>query len=83
MFHQTQLMEEDEALNQVSLLLAAVNRFKAIEPHYGSLFLSFLLKAANIYIKIFTNHDFYYENLNHLEFKKLFQNLKLLIRQSY
>ena len=44
---------------------AAVNRFKVIEPHYGLPFLSYLpKKAANIYIKIFTNHDFYYENLN-------------------
>ena len=53
---------------------AAVNRFKVIEPHYGLPFLSYLpKKAANIYIKIFTNHDFYYENL------KSFRNLKKLV----
>ena len=53
---------------------AAVNRFKVIEPHYGLPFLSYLpKKAANIYIKIFTNHDFYYENLKSL------RNLKKLV----
>lgn len=53
---------------------AAVNRFKVIEPHYRLPFLSYLpKKAANIYIKMFTNHNFYYENLKSL------RNLKKLV----
>ena len=46
---------------------AATNRFKIIEPHYKLPFLSYLpKKAANFYIRIFTNHDLYYENLKSL-----------------
>jgi len=53
---------------------AATNRFKIIEPHYNLIFLSFLpKKAANLYIRIFTNHDLYYENLKSL------RNLKKLV----
>ena len=53
---------------------AAVNRFKIIEPHYQLPFLSFLpKKAANIYIRIFTKYDLYYENLKSL------RNLKKLV----
>ena len=53
---------------------AAGNRFKIIEPHYKLPFLSFLpKKAANLYIKIFTNQDLYYENLKSL------RNLKKLV----
>jgi len=53
---------------------AAVNRFKIIEPHYKLPFLSYLpKKAANNYIKLFTNHDLYYENLKSL------RNLKKLV----
>jgi len=53
---------------------AAGNRFKIIEPHYKLPFLSFLpKKAANIYIRTFTNHDLYYENLKSL------RNLKKLV----
>ena len=53
---------------------AAGNRFKIIEPHYKLPFLSFFpKKVANIYIRLFTKHDFYYENL------KSFRNLKKLV----
>lgn len=53
---------------------AAANRFKIIEPHYKLPFLSFLpKKAANVYIRLFTKHDFYYENLKSL------RNLKKLV----
>lgn len=53
---------------------AASNRFKIIEPHYNLPFLSFLpKKVANVYIKIFTTHDEYYENLLSL------RNLKILV----
>jgi 2-polyprenyl-3-methyl-5-hydroxy-6-metoxy-1,4-benzoquinol methylase len=46
---------------------AATNRFKIIEPHYKLPFLSYFpKKAANFYIRIFTNHDLYYENLKSL-----------------
>ena len=53
---------------------AAGNRFKIIEPHYNLPFLSFLpKKVANVYIRLFTKHDFYYENLQSL------RNLKKLV----
>jgi 2-polyprenyl-3-methyl-5-hydroxy-6-metoxy-1,4-benzoquinol methylase len=53
---------------------AAGNRFKIIEPHYKLPFLSFLpKKLANFYIRLFTNHDLYYENLKSL------RNLKKLV----
>jgi 2-polyprenyl-3-methyl-5-hydroxy-6-metoxy-1,4-benzoquinol methylase len=53
---------------------AAGNRFKVIEPHYKLPFLSFLpKKVANVYIRIFTKQDFYYENLKSL------RNLKKLV----
>ena len=53
---------------------AAGNRFKIIEPHYKLPFLSFLpKKAANLYIRLFTKHDLYYENLKSL------RNLKKLV----
>lgn len=53
---------------------AAGNRFKIIEPHYKLPFLSFLpKKAANFYIRLFTKHEFYYENLKSL------RNLKKLV----
>ena len=53
---------------------AAGNRFKIIEPHYKLPFLSFLpKKVANVYIRIFTKQDFYYENLKSL------RNLKKLV----
>ena len=55
---------------------AATNRFKIIEPHYKLPFLSFFPKnISNRYIKIFTNHDKYYENLKSL------RNLKKLVFQ--
>jgi len=53
---------------------AAGNRFKIIEPHYKLPFLSFLpKKAGNFYIRLFTKHEFYYENLKSL------RNLKKLV----
>jgi len=53
---------------------AAGNRFKIIEPHYKLPFLSFLPKKfANLYIRLFTNHELYYENL------KSVRNLKKLV----
>ena len=53
---------------------AAGNRFKIIEPHYKLPFLSFLpKKVANVYIRLFTKHHFYYENLKSL------RNLKKLV----
>tara|TARA_B100001564_G_C20583846_1_gene644484 strand:- start:61 stop:825 length:765 start_codon:yes stop_codon:yes gene_type:complete len=55
---------------------AATNRFKIIEPHYKLPFLSFFPKSiANRYIRIFTNHEKYYENLKSL------RNLKKLVFQ--
>ena len=59
---------------------AAVNRFKIIEPHYKLPFLSFLPKqASNIYVRIFTNHDLYYENLKSLRnLKKLVSKFELI-----
>ncbi len=54
---------------------AAGNRFKIIEAHYKLPFLSWLpKKLANVYIKIFTNENEYYEK--HLSLKKL----KALVR---
>ena len=57
---------------------AAGNRYKIIEGHYKLPFLSFFpKKIANIYIRIFTKYDEYYEN--HLSIR----NLKKLVRQFY
>lgn len=57
---------------------AAGNRYKIIEGHYKLPFLSFFpKKIANIYIRIFTKYDEYYEN--HLSIR----NLKKLVNQFY
>ena len=53
---------------------AAGNRFKIIEPHYKLPFLSFFpKKLSNKYLKLFTDHDEYYENL------KSYRNLKKMV----
>lgn len=59
---------------------AAGNRFKIIEPHYKLPFLSYLpKKAANIYLKLFTTHNFYYENLKSLkDLKRLVSKFEII-----
>jgi len=57
---------------------AAGNRYKIIEGHYKLPFLSFFpKKIADIYIRIFTNYEEYYEN--HLSIR----NLKKLVSKFY
>ena len=55
---------------------AAGNRFQIIEVHYRLPFLSYLPKRlSNIYIRLFTNEKYYYENLKSL------RNLKKLVHK--
>jgi len=55
---------------------AAGNRFQIIEAHYRLPFLSYFPKnIANIYIKLFTKENEYYENL------KSYRNLKKLVKK--
>ena len=55
---------------------AAGNRFQIIEPHYRLPFLSYLpKKLSNIYIRLFTNEKYYYEN------HKSLRNLKKLVKK--
>ena len=55
---------------------AAGNRFQIIEVHYRLPFLSYLpKKLSNIYIRLFTNEKYYYEN------HKSLRNLKKLVKK--
>ena len=55
---------------------AAVNRFKILEAHYRLPFLSYIpKKVSNIYIRMFTNEKYYYED------HKSLRNLKKLVNK--
>lgn len=57
----------------------AGNRFQIIEAHYKLPFLSYFpKKIANIYIQLFTNEKFYYENLkSYYKLKKLVKSFEI------
>jgi 2-polyprenyl-3-methyl-5-hydroxy-6-metoxy-1,4-benzoquinol methylase len=59
---------------------AAGNKYKIIETHYNLPFLSYFpKKIANFYIRIFTNHKEYYENLKSLgQLKKLVYRFEII-----
>lgn len=59
--------------------LAAQNSAWPIEPHYNLPFLSYLpQKLANIYIRIFTNKNEYYEHpLNYFKLKNMLKNFEI------
>jgi len=79
---------DEKLMNEIFRLLkpggvcyfAAGNRFKIIEPHYKLPFLSYLPdKAGDFYIKLFTDHEKYYENLKSLrDLKKLVSKFQII-----